>query len=148
MELEYLFSLSDAYFKLCKSRGRTAALNMQNGKVKSKLSIDFTKAALANVRIHFMADTSWLIVHTEGMKMREWKHGRGTSGPDYSMSSIRKKILVKGLILTFCHLFLYYIQRKLSNTRKQGYYTDYVSLVSVTWPPANNVNRGHVHYCS
>ena len=27
-------------------------------KVKSKLSIDFTKAALANVRIHFMADTS------------------------------------------------------------------------------------------
>ena len=50
MELEYLFSLSDAYFKL---------LIMQNVKIKSKLSIDFTKAvSVANVRIHFMADTS------------------------------------------------------------------------------------------
>ena len=57
MELEkYLFSLSDAYFKLCKSRG--SSTQYAEWKVKSKLSIDFTKAALANVRIHFMADTS------------------------------------------------------------------------------------------
>ena len=75
---------SDAYFKtvfVCRMIKR-----------KSKCIDWFSKAALANVRIHFMADTSWLIVHTSFYytRMREWK-ARETSGRLFHVQSAKEE---------------------------------------------------------
>ena len=75
---------SDAYFKtvfVCRMINR-----------KSKFIDWFSKAALANVRIHFMADTSWLIVHTSFYytRMREWK-ARETSGRLFHVQSAKEE---------------------------------------------------------